>query len=327
MKIGIRADGGLGIGMGHIVRCVTLAKELRKRNDVFFICKVNKNTPNKYLPGINFILKNNFKIKEIDEVELEKEIIKIEADCIITDSYDVDEKYFNLLKDNFNFSGCFDDEKICEYFNVDFIINQNFYGKYIKYNINNNTRMLLGSDYIILRDEFRNTKEERIVNKEIKNIMITVGGSDYDNNTEKLIKQFWRENYILHVVIGSGFENIDKLKKYECDKVKLYFNVSMKDLMQLSDICISSCGTTIYELIALGIPFIGVKVVENQEMLFDYIYEYSLGEVSEIEDVYNKIKNLTYERRLELSKKLPNIIDGSGVERITNVINNLIDVC
>ena len=324
MKIGIRADGGCEIGMGHIMRCLALAKEIKKYSNVFFICRTDNPLSIKYSAGINLIRKNGFEIKFIDEERLKEDIIKIDADCIITDSYDVDEEYFDVLKQRFNYSGCFDDENICSFFNVDFLINQNFYGSELKYNVNKDTVMMLGSEFVILRDEFRKINIQKIIKKDIQNIMVTVGGSDNNNNTEKIIKQFLNSQYVLNIVVGSGFNNIDILKKYENNKIILNYNADMKKLMNECDVCISSCGSTIYELIRLGVPLIGIKVIDNQEVLYDYIKNNDLGEASEINNLCNDLQRLTYERRLMLNKKLPKIIDGMGVSKISENIKKII---
>lgn len=323
MKIGIRADGGCEIGLGHVMRCLALAEELKKYSDVFFICRTDEPLSTKYSAGINLIKKNNFNIKFIDEKSIKEDIIKIKADCIITDSYDVDEEYFNILKKNFKFSGCFDDENICTFFNVDFLINQNFYGQDLDYKVNDNTIMMLGSKFVILRDEFRKNNHKKVIRKEIKNIMVTVGGSDNNNNTEKIIKQFENSDYVLNIVIGNGFNNTNILEKYKSDKVILHYDANMKELMNQCDICISSCGSTIYELISLGVPLIGIKVIDNQDVLYDYIDKNDLGEISEIPELISHVELLTYNRRKILNEKLPHIIDGSGVIRISEKILNL----
>lgn len=325
MKIGIRADGGCEIGLGHIMRCLALAKELRKHNDVFFICRTDNPLSGKYRAGINLIRQNKFLIQAIDEKRLKEDIVNIKADCIITDSYDIDEEYFDILKKHFKFSGCFDDENICSFFNVDFLINQNFYGPDLNYKSNSDTIMMLGSDYVILRDEFRKSNITKTINKEIKNIMVTVGGSDNSNNTEKIIKQFLNSTYDLNVVIGSGFNNIDILEKYKGNNIKLHYNANMKKLMNECDVCISSCGSTIYELISLGVPLIGIKVIDNQDVLYDYIGKYNLGMTSEISNIMNSVQMLTYEKRKMLSEKLPHIIDGFGVNRICENIERIIN--
>lgn len=320
MKIGIRADGGSDIGMGHVMRMLALAKELCKKNNVFFICRVDDPLSNKYFPGIKLIKDSGFLVKEIDENRLKEDIKKIDADCIITDSYDVDEEYFNFVKENFKISGCLDDENICEYFNVDFLINQNLYGKELKYNVNKDTKLLLGSEYVILRDEFKDNIKRKEISEEIKHIMLTVGGSDNNNITESIIKQFLKENYILHVVIGSGFNNVENLRKYESEYIKLHFNANMKELMGMVDVCIASCGTTIYELASCGTPIIGIVVAENQEMLADFIDKNNFAKAAEIDNVIDVVKSLTVEERKEFNKKLSKLVDGQGVYRIAKEI-------
>ncbi|SHE57259.1 UDP-2,4-diacetamido-2,4,6-trideoxy-beta-L-altropyranose hydrolase [Clostridium fallax] len=323
MDICIRADGGSTIGMGHIVRMLTLANKLKINNNVFFVCRVDKPLTNKYIPGINLIKENGFIVKEIEENRLKQDIKFIEADCIITDSYDIDVEYFNIIKENFKLSGCLDDENICSYYNVDFLINQNIYGNELEYTVNEDTKMFLGSKFVILRDEFRTKKKQKYISKIIKDIMITVGGSDNNNITQKLIDNLKRDKYILHVVIGSGFNNIELLKGYECENIKLYMNANMKKLMDLADICISSCGTTIYELASCGTPTIGIPIIDNQELLAKTMNKKDLIKVASIDNINNVIKSLTYEERLKLSEKCSNLIDGLGVDRLVKEINNM----
>lgn len=327
MDICIRADGGSAIGMGHVVRMLVLAKELIKndKNNVFFACRVDNPISDKYSPGINMIKRNNFSVVMIDEKKLNEEIIKIKADCIITDSYDADERYFNILKESFNISGCLDDENIYSRYNVDFLINQNLYAKDLKYKVNKYTKMLLGSKFIILRDEFRNNTGIKKIREEISDVMITVGGSDCNNVTEVLIKQLEKEKYNLHVVIGSGFEEIETLKAYENknSKVKLYFDANMKELMDKVDVCIAACGTTIYELATCGTPIIGIVIVDNQELLAKFMNENKISKIADIENVCKELKSFDYNERVVANSRLKKLVDGNGVYRIVSEIQKM----
>ena len=61
MNIAIRADSSENIGTGHIVRCISLAKELRKLGfKVFFISKLYKGNI------IKLIKRNKFFVKGIN---------------------------------------------------------------------------------------------------------------------------------------------------------------------------------------------------------------------------------------------------------------------
>jgi len=325
MDICIRADGGSSIGMGHIMRTLVLARELRKKHNVFYTCKADDPLTDKYYAGIDFIAKQGFKVVKIDEKEIIKDLKNIKSDCIITDSYDVDEEYFNALKRIFRISGCFDDEKICEYYNVDFLINQNAYAFTFDYHVNKDTDLILGNKYIILREEFRNIPAP-VINKDIKDIMITVGGSDNTNITGEIINSLKNSNFNMHVVIGPSFKHYDELKKNENERIRFYFNPKMSVLMTKCDIAISSCGSTLYELAACGTPTIGIVIVDNQLMAAEYMSKSGSIIYSDINDLLFSIEELTYEQRKVMSISGKKLVDGLGVFRIIDKIEKRLNL-
>lgn len=60
MKFLFRVDGGEGIGFGHIMRTLVLAKELSKNHEVKYICL---NSP-KYIKGIEKIKSENIDVNK-----------------------------------------------------------------------------------------------------------------------------------------------------------------------------------------------------------------------------------------------------------------------
>ncbi|WP_434296956.1 UDP-2,4-diacetamido-2,4,6-trideoxy-beta-L-altropyranose hydrolase [Clostridium sporogenes] len=320
MNICIRSDGGSTIGMGHIIRTLVLANKLKKDNNVFYACRIDSPLSNKYRLGIDKIKSEGFNVVTLQEENLKNEIRNIKADCIITDSYDVDEEYFNILKRNFKLSGCLDDEKICNYFNVDFLINQNMYAQNLNYKVNPDTELMLGNEYIILRDEFRNL-EKKEIKVNIEKIMVTVGGSDDSNLTETVIRTLKKlTNVVLYIVVGPAFKYIENLKKQESDNVKLCFNADMANLMKECDLAIASCGTTLYELAAVGTPTVGIVVAENQTLAAKTMDSKGIIKYSNLESLCKDIINLTYEERKKMSCNGRQIVDGMGVSRIAEFI-------
>lgn len=327
MKIAIRADGGSKIGMGHIMRTLVLAKELAKTNDVFYICRYEE----EFLSGVNKIREEGFHSITIKSEGLIDNLIKINADMLITDSYDVNENYFNETKKIFKYTGYIDDMNLY-YFNVDFLINQNINAKDLKYKINDNTKLFLGAKYVMLREEFRNVYIKNI-KKEVEDILITVGGSDPNNLTREILSCVKDLQYKFHVVIGPSFNYIDEFEDYEdkLDNVKLYFHANMKNLMEECDIAISACGSTLYELSALGVPTIGVIVADNQINIAKSMEEkeliLNLGNSQDLtkERLIYKLNELinNYELRKIMSKKQQKFIDKHGVLKLANEINKL----
>ncbi|EPY6470921.1 UDP-2,4-diacetamido-2,4,6-trideoxy-beta-L-altropyranose hydrolase [Clostridium sporogenes] len=332
MKIAIRADGGNKIGMGHIMRTLVLAKELAKTNYVFYICRDDNPLSDKYKSGIEKINGEGFNIITIDENNILDKLKDISADCLITDSYDVEEEYFNKTKKLFKLTGYIDDMNLYN-FNVDFIINQNIGAEEFKYKVDKDTKLFLGTKYTMLREEFRNTPI-RSINKDVSDIMLTLGGSDVNGITNTILDYIKDLQFNFHVVVGASFEehNIENLKKIEGLKsnIKLYFNPNMIEIMNKCDITISACGSTLYELSSLGVPTIGVIIADNQANIAKKMEKenliLNLGFYNSLkkEDFINSINFLmsNYLFRVNMSKNQQKIINKNGVSKLAYEINN-----
>jgi UDP-2,4-diacetamido-2,4,6-trideoxy-beta-L-altropyranose hydrolase len=323
MKIGIRADGGSSIGMGHIMRTLVIAKELRKTNDVFYICRDNMD---KYQKGIEKVKSEGFKVLLVRDNHLLEDLKRINANLLITDSYDVDEEYFNITKAIFNKTAYIDDMNLY-YFNVDFLINQNINAEDFNYKVNKDTKLLLGSKYVMLRNEFKNMPPKHI-KKIISDVLVTIGGGDPNHITEKILSWVHNLDYAFHVVVGPAFNDIEYLKSFENDKIKLYFNANMSNLMKNCDIAISACGSTLYELAACGVPTLGIITADNQIGVANKLNIFgiinNLGWYNKIskESFIKNIVNFAedYDKRKLMAEKASKIIDAKGVERITKEI-------
>lgn len=329
MRIGIRADGGRTIGMGHIMRTLALAKELCKSSVVFYICKTEKGMLGKYESGIQRITEEGFDTILVDENNIIEGLKDIHADVLITDSYDVDEEYFNRTKAMFRKTGYIDDNNLLPYYNVDFLINQNLGAEELKYNVNEDTELLLGTRYVMLREEFRELPINRTVKPTIKDILITIGGADPNNITENILDMIKDLDFNFHVVVGPSFTNLHTLNKIEKenDNINLYFNANMAKLMCNSDLAISSCGSTLYELAACRVPTIGIIAAENQEKLSDNMQRkgiiHNLGWYSRLEKervrATIELMAMSDKNRCEIMKK-QKCIDKNGVFNICSAL-------
>lgn len=338
MKIFIRADGGESVGLGHVMRTLVLANELRKiNNEVIYLCKNDK----RYEVGIEKIKLDGFQVILLKSEEIIGEIIstqkRINADLLITDSYDVNEEYFDRLRSHFKITGYIDDVNKCR-MNVDFLINQNINSKDLNYSktTGENTKLFLGPEYCMLRDEFRNFYEENIYTEEISNILLTLGGMDDEFNTLNILGKIRKSNKNIHVVIGNAFkeELVYKLKDISKSNknVILYENPKMSLVMSKCQIALSACGSTLYELCAMNIPTIGIILASNQKevgetmkyngLLLDIVYEGTIDKY----DFNINIERFSKDKRkllsiIENQKKLVNIY---GAKKLVNSIGNMI---
>ena len=325
MRIFIRADGGKSIGMGHIMRMLVLACQLRKKNQVIFICREDSNR--KYEAGIKKIKENEFEVLKIEDEDVISDILVLQeeykADILITDSYEVNEEYFNSLKPYFKLTGYVDDINKC-YMNFDFIINQNINAKCLDYSKTTigSTRMFLGPQYCMLREEFKIVRDEKQEKDNVEDILLTLGGMDDNNNTMKVLDNIKDLKQRIHVVLGNGFDENVKKQVYNLSKqyknIYPYENANMSEIMKICDIAISACGSTIYELCAMHVPAIGVVIADNQRNVAELMKKERM-----ILDIIN-VEQLEYDKFPELLQILIN--DNIVRQEIKNNSNNIVNL-
>lgn len=318
MKIAIRAEGGSNIGMGHIMRTLVLAKELSLNNEVFYICKnISENKS-----GIIEIEKNGFYVYYFEKNILEL-LTNIDVDILITDSYNVNKDYFIGIRKLVNYAIYIDDINSFDY-PVDLVINQNINAEDFNYC---QKYKLLGLRYLMLREEFRNIPR-KFIKKQVSDIMITMGGADTVGFTKTIVNWIKNLNFNFHVIIGPSFKDIDYFRSMNFDNIKLYFNAKMIKVMKKCDLAVSASGSSIYELLASGIPSLSVVIADNQinisKKLSDLNIVDSLGwhcdlKKDKFEESLIRLCN-NYDLRKHRSIKGQKLVDGFGGKRITDFI-------
>jgi UDP-2,4-diacetamido-2,4,6-trideoxy-beta-L-altropyranose hydrolase len=340
-KILIRADGSTNIGMGHIMRCLALADGLRRRDAVVYFAtkEYDQFVMDKIGEEKFHIFKFDPQFNLKDDAREVKNIVRKEGiDAIVTDSYGFDALYFQGLKEIGKLVVAIDDlAKIHHY--ADIVFNGNSSAFNYTYMRADYTKLYLGTDYILLRDEFR---EKHNLNREIKefveNILITFGGVDSANQTMRVLKvmQEIRGIFKCIVVLGKGFSKkseIEQFLKKSEKKVEVYQDVKkISDFMMKVDMAISAAGSTLYEFACLGLPAISFIMADNQRAHSEELHRagvvINLGRYNDFSDKYLSqiILHLMAEQqtRLEMSQKGKELVDGKGVERTSEVILNAI---
>ena len=332
-RIGIRADGNSQTGMGHIMRCLVIAKEFIRRNiEVIFLVKYDEKL-------IEILNKNKVKYEIIksqnlkDESKVVCDIIKnLKLDIILIDSYWISNEYLKEIYYNTNLLVSIDDNNLYDY-PSHIILNANIYAKDLNYKlINPKTKLLLGCDYAILREEF--IKESPIIIKdEVENILVTMGGCDINNYTPTVLKSISKIDTQINVIVGPQFKNMQTIKNLSLinPNINLINNPkSVKDIMKKNDVAISAAGTTTYELGVLGIPTILICQADNQENIGRKTKELemmiSLGSFHKVK-VQQIYDNLLYlinnkSKREDMSKKCIRNVGRKGVINIVDEILN-----
>ena len=333
----IRADGSGKTGSGHLMRCMTIAEQLKKREEVCFITASEE--------SIGLIQSRGFQAELLEDIngEMDRELPQIEllvqkkgARILLVDSYLVSESYLAGLR-AFIKTIYLDDFGGVDY-PVDMVINYNVFADRQEYReryADRNTEYLVGADYIPIRQEF--LQAEYHVRRELKKVLLLTGGGDYYHLADKFVNCFGNKEELkeieFHLILGYYNHDKEQLKakaeKY--GNFRLYENVSdIWNLMRDCDLAITAGGTTVYELCAVGVPFIGYSFADNQQPVMKYLKKHNLavycGDYRTEQDALFEsfTEQLSYYRdaavRETFSRKEKTLVDGKGAIRIADSI-------
>lgn len=333
-----RVDGSAEIGIGHVMRCITLAEELSRRNfrPVFCTKPIDRLL-------VNEILEKDFEVSEIPIVANPKEdagylmlaVQKYGARVVILDGYNFNSYYLKQIRKDSGLLFSIDD--IAQtYYCSDIVLNQNINATSRMYSgkVSKGTKLLLGVDYAILRPEFKRLHIHKRSFNKVNNILVTFGGADRDNQTPKVLKALEKVRADFHITVVSGISNPNKdsIRDYVTSSnksIEVFDNAkNMGELMLNADIAISSGGSTAWELCCLGLPTLQIILAENQEGAAEELdrreVTVNLGwheRVSE-DDIVATVEELinNAEKRSRMSCNGRSIVDGRGAERVASEI-------
>jgi UDP-2,4-diacetamido-2,4,6-trideoxy-beta-L-altropyranose hydrolase len=166
-----------------------------------------------------------------------------------------------------------DDMAHLEHYWGDVILNQNIHAQTLQYSAEPNTQLLLGTHYALLRREFSPWRDwKREIPEVARKVLVTMGGSDPDNVTLKVIRALTEvgvDDLEAVVVVGASNPHYEALHTAACASphaIRLVRNATnMPELMAWADVAISAAGTSGYELAYLGVPMCLIAIAGNQE--------------------------------------------------------------
>ena len=343
----IRVDSGQHIGYGHMIRCLALAGNLKNFFNIIFLTTNYKGNIN------SLIKKNNYKLIQLKKTKTNQSKIKIKLDAeqtikiinkignekslLLVDNYELSSRWESMVKPFVNKIIVIDD-LISRKHNCDLIIDQNLHTNMQKLYVNclpKKCIRLFGPSYVILRKQF--LQEKKFTKKRklpIKKILITFGGSDYQNHTLLVLNNLKNidTKKTVFVVVGKAHSNKKSIKSF-CKKFPYFEYIEqtndMAKLIRMSDLSIGSGGTTTWERCFLGLPSIIIITSNDQKDIAHAISKnkcgINIGKINtstkmNLNDIIQNFKSNDFEN---MSKKCMNLVDGKGVIRITKEIRKL----
>jgi len=295
MKVAFRTDASWVIGTGHVMRCMTLADELRDRGaEVRFICREHPGHlvsllreagyPAAGLPvpvnSIAAVRANSedyaswLGLEQSEDAQQTLEALDdFKPDWMVVDHYGLDATWERLLRPKVGRVFVIDDLANRPH-ECDLLLDQNLYvdmeSRYTGL-LPRHARQLLGPRFALLRPEFRKARESlRERDGTVRRILIFFGGVDSTQETEKALETLQnlnRPDIAVDIVAGCSNPRADDILT-KCSKMpNVMFHrqvANMAELMARSDFSLGAGGTSHWERCCVGLPTAVTVVAANQ---------------------------------------------------------------
>jgi UDP-2,4-diacetamido-2,4,6-trideoxy-beta-L-altropyranose hydrolase len=335
VRVVFRADASLEIGTGHVMRCMTLADELRRRGaTATFICREQ--------PGnlIELIRSRGFEAEAIAHEDASpSQVAQLRPDWVVVDHYGLGRAWETAVRPATREILAIDDLGDRDH-DCDLLLDQNLYdGVEQRYasRLPAHCRQLIGPHYALLRPEFVEARARlsRRAAKPVSRLLISFGGIDATNETARVLKALADAPAVsLDVVIGPGHPNHREIEKLTSERPGTTLHVGtnrMAALMAEADAFVGAGGSTTWERFCLGLPSLVIAVADNQVATAQHLSK--LGAI----DYIGRQSDLTSDGlRAALSRFLADdagrarmtelgmkVVDGLGAQRVAQAMLDL----
>lgn len=291
MLAAFRVDASVQIGIGHFMRCLTLADALHAHGaEIIFISR--------YLPDHlqNVLETRGYPVQLLRSVPVSqpadklahaawlgtsqsadvKDSIKalsgIKPDWFVVDHYALDSTWESSIRTISKRVMVIDDIADRQH-DCDILLDQNlFHDMNTRYSarVSGQCKLLLGPGFALLREEFSHYRDS-VASRDgaVHRILVSMGGIDAGNLTEVAMTAIAGLQYpriAVDVVIGQKHPARAAIQE-KCQALGYQCHVevsNMAELMSKADLAIGSSGATSWERCCLGLPTICLIQADNQ---------------------------------------------------------------
>jgi len=312
-------SGYKAIGLGHVYNSLLVANDILEHEVVFLV-------DNKSLLAFEKIQSKNYNVVMQKHINIVDDVKQLDPDVVINDRLDCSRGYVRSLKDMgckvVNFEDLGDGAK-----EADLTVNAIYPEDKVLPN------HYFGHKYFVLRDEFLLTKPRK-TRRELVKVLLSFGGVDPNNFTEKVLQAIYPESLTkgitIQVVTGFGYGHLGSLEPYA--GIEVFKNVmNISDYMKDADLIFTSAGRTVYEVASLHVP--AVVLAQNERELTHFFantehgfINMGLGSNVEIEQIKEAYLSLVenYEQRRYMSSLMGQCDLTQGRKIVVKLIKQVI---
>lgn len=282
----IRVDANTEGGGGHFMRCLALAQEAQVYDveSTFVMAECDEQV-------LHLILVNGMTLSRLDvppgSREDAEETARLaserNAKMVVVDGYHFDKEWFAVVHRSKVPVLAVDDDGRSAGYDCDVILNQNVFAEPSRYrDAKPGTRLFLGLDYVLMRREFWSRVLPRDREDGKLRLVITMGYSDAPNATGAVLDALSANEDVMEVVdlvavIGSGNPHLHELEvraQTSAGRITLALQpAQIREIFESADLAIIAGGSTMWELLYLGVPVIVLSIADNQRLAAPILHD------------------------------------------------------
>lgn len=336
MNLLFRTDASLKIGTGHVMRCLALAQAWQDAGGsaTFAMAEVTPAIQARLAAESCEILSVSAEAgTEADAAQTIAFARERQTAWIVVDGYQFTAEYQRLLKAARLKILFVDDYGHAQHYSADLVLNQNVSAREDMYaDREPQTRLLLRPRYSLLRREFvAQPARERKIPETANKILVTMGGSDPDNFTLRVLQglEKIRGGRLEGIVLVGGSNPhravLDRAVRESRHRWRLESNATdVPSLMAQCDLAVSCAGSTCLELCRMGLPAALVDLAENQTSIAREFARRGvathLGSSRDVTatQIASAVEALLLSgaKRRKMSKLALAVVDGAGARRV-----------
>lgn len=250
-RVVLLADAGHMIGVGHVVRSLSIGAELRRRGAEPLLLSRDLNSA-LVARATRLGVPHYGRLCPMDDQQLPSEVSEYEPDLIVRDSYSFSEGVVAGLDRLGVPSLVIDDNREAPLGQPTALLNQNLHATRSDYSDLLGTRLMLGPRWCLIREEVRELARE-VSSERDMSVLISTGGSD----------PLGVRGALADCIGGLGVRVVEAPGLM----VERDDSVSYERLLAQSTVAVIAAGTSLWEAACLGTPAIALVTAPNQEAL------------------------------------------------------------
>lgn len=333
----LRADAGPSIGAGHLMRCLTLARQLADSHSVEPViattCRQPELLEHVERSGIPIVHLDAAHPDPQDAAQVRALLSAEGAEAVIVDGYHFDDSYLDAVRSESVRTVAIDDA--AHTYSSDLLLDHNLGALSQPYRLAANTTPLLGPRFSLVRPEFLTVKRQPRPPSAPVRVLVTMGAGDPANATSLALRAIarLRRPFDVTVVVGGANRHRASIEAAcaPLPTVRIVHNArGLESLMAGADLAIAAVGGTMWELACLGVPALVFSLDALQARVGAMAHRYGahhwLGDVSTADEEMVGAALLALaddgDRQETMSRLGKLLIDGKGPARAASAICN-----